>query len=40
MPSSVPTTAEFNDLTLKVNILTEGLAKIDERLKKLESAGL
>jgi len=36
MPSSVPTTSEFNDLVLQVNIIKDGIAKLDERLKKLE----
>src|SRR5580765_5605254 len=36
MPSTVPTTSEFNDLVLQVNVIKEGIAKLDERLKKLE----
>jgi len=36
MPSTVPTTSEFNDLVLQVNIIKDGIVKLDERLKKLE----
>jgi len=36
MPSSVTTAGEFNDLVLQVNIIKDGIAKLDERLKKLE----
>jgi len=38
MPSTVPTTSEFNDLVLQVNIIKDGIAKLDERLKKLEGS--
>ena len=37
MPSTVPTSGEFNDLILQVNIIKDGIAKLDERLKKLEN---
>jgi hypothetical protein len=38
MPATVATSTELNDLTLKVNVLSDGLTKLGERVTKLETA--
>jgi ubiquinone biosynthesis protein UbiJ len=37
MPSVVATSSEFNALLLEVNVLKEAVAKLVERINKLES---
>lgn len=37
MPSSVPTSSEFNDQVLRINVLEDGLKKLGDRVAKLES---
>jgi hypothetical protein len=37
MPSTVPTSTEFNDQVLRINVLEDGLKKLGDRVTKLET---
>jgi hypothetical protein len=40
MTATVPTSSEFNDQVLRINVNEEAISKLDARLKKLEDAAI